>query len=251
MLLKHGFLPVPYTCSIGDVDVVCALDVGRIGPNESVTAFAVAITKSGQLWGTTPKGEPQKGETISEDAIRRTIKGIIRRNELVNDELPARILMMRDGNTPRRELERIQKIIAEYRELGVDICWISVRKSGCPRLLNFDGDRVVNKLPLKGHWMRYGERSAWIWTTGDPELKEGRPGIPQGSAFTIEVNFENDPLSIGETASLLIAHAHASQMQPWNSTRLPFVHHLADKMAKAMANGWIPLDQNGNRFSAA
>lgn len=251
MLLKMGFLPVPYSCDVGDVDVVCAIDVGRIGPNESVTAFAVSITKSGQLWGTTPKGEPQTGETISEDAIRRTIKGIVAKHKKVNSCLPRRILMMRDGNTPRKELKRIQQIVSEYRELGVDICWVSVRKSGAPRLLNFEGNKVVDQLPTKGHWLQYGERSAWMWTTGSPELKEGRPGIPQGSGFTLEVNFQNNPLSVEQTAQLLIAHAHASQMQPWNSTRLPFVHHLADKMAKAMANGEIPLDQNGERFSAA
>lgn len=251
MLLKLGFLPVPYKCSIGDVDIVSALDVGRIGPNESVTAFAVSITKTGQLWGTTPKGEPQTGETISEDAIRRTIKSIIKRNRKENDCLPQRILVMRDGNTPNKELHRVQKIISEYREIGVDICWLSVRKSGAPRLLNFENNKVVEELPEKGHWMQYGKRSAWIWSTGSPELKSGRPGIPQGSSFTIEVNFENNPLSLESTSQLLIAHAHASQSQPWNSTRLPFVHHLADAMAKAMANGEIPLDQNGTGFSAA
>jgi hypothetical protein len=251
MLLKHGFLPVPYSCSVGDVDVVCALDVGRIGPNESVTAFAVSITKTGQLWGTTPKGEPQTGETISEDAIRRTIKGIIHRNKSENNELPSRILMMRDGNTPRKELKSVKKIVSEYAEMGIDICWISVRKSGVPRLLNFIDDKVVNELPLKGHWMAYDTNSAWMWTTGAPELKQARPGIPQGSSFTIECDFSDNPLSIELTAKLLICHAHASQMQPWNSTRLPFVHHLSDKMAKSMANGEIPLDQNGNRFSAA
>jgi len=251
MLLKHGFLPVPYTCSIGNVDVVCALDVGRIGPNKSVTAFAVSITRTGQLWGTTPKGEPQTGETISEDAIRRTIKGIIKRNQIENESTPSRILVIRDGNTPRRELESIRKIALEYNDLDVDICWVSVRKSGAPRLLNFVDGKVVNELPVKGHWLSYGERSAWIWTTGSPELKEGRPGIPQGSAFTIEINFQDNPLAIEEVSQLMISHAHASQMTPWSSTRLPFVHHLADKMAKAMANSEIPLNQNGRKFTAA
>ena len=158
---------------------------------------------------------------------------------------------MRDGNTPNKELHRVQKIISEYRGMGVDICWLSVRKSGAPRLLNFENNKVVEELPKKGHWMQYGKRSAWIWSTGSPELKSGRPGIPQGSSFTIEANFENNPLSLESTSQLLIAHAHASQSQPWNSTRLPFVHHLADAMAKAMANGEIPLDQNGTGFSAA
>ena len=95
---------------------------------------------------------------------------------------------MRDGNTPRRELKRIQKIALEYNELGVDICWISVRKSGAPRLLNFVDGNVIDELPLKGHWMSYGEKSAWIWTTGSPELKEGRRN-------TSRFKFHGDKLS--------------------------------------------------------
>jgi len=250
MLLKHGILPVPYTCEIGDIDIISAIDVGRVGANESVTAFAVAITRSGKLWGATPKAEPQKGESISDSAIRRTIKSLIARFEQYEGRMPKRILIMRDGNTPKRELMRLRKIVNEYREMGVDVCWISVRKSGAPRLLNFDDGGIVDELPTKGNWLGYSERSAWIWTTGAPELRPGRPGIPQGSAFTIELNYYENPLSLEDASTLLISHAHASQSQPWNSTRLPFVHHLADKMAKAMANGVIPLDQNGHRLSA-
>ena len=251
MLIKHGFLPVPYCCSIGEIDVISALDVGRLAPNESVTAFAVSITKSGKLWGTTPKAEPQRGENISEQAIRRTIRGLISRHEEKEGVRPRRILILRDGNTPRQELRRLNRIVAEYRDIGVDICWVSVRKTGSPRLLNFDeASRVSDEIPMKGHWMQYGSNSAWIWTTGSPELQPGRPGIPQGAGFTIEINFHSASLSVEEVASLLIVHAHAGQTNPWNSTRLPFVHHLADKMAKAMANGEIPLDQNGVRFSA-
>ena len=59
----------------------------------------------------------------------------------------------------------------------------------------------------------------------------------------MEINFQENPLTIEQASQLMISHAHVSQMTPWSSTRLPFVHHLADKMAKAMANGEIPLEQ--------
>ena len=251
MLLKHGILPVPYTCSVGDVDLISGIDVGRVKANRSVAAVAVSISKSGILWGTTPRAEPQTGETISESALRRTFKEMISKYHHYEGMDPSRILVLRDGNTPPKEMRALEKIIAEYQtELRVDICWITIRKTGCPRLLLFDGKDVLDKLPTKGYWMRWSDESAWIWTTGEPNLAPGRPGIPQGINFTIKSNFELNPLSIEDAAKLLTCQAHASQSQPFNSTRLPFVMHLADKQAKAMANEEIPLDPDSNRFSA-
>ena len=251
ILLKLGILPVPFSCTVGDIDVIVSLDVGRIGPNESVAACAVSITNSGRLWGTTPKAEPQKGENISVNALRRTVSKLIQQYEHHEGSKPRRILFIRDGNTPNKELRAMESIIEDYREsLGIDICWVSYRKSGTPRLLIFDGKEVMDEIPTKGHWLSLSNSSAWVWTTGAPHLQPGRPGIPQGAGFTIENNFASNPLSLEETAQLMISHCHASQTQPWNSTRLPFVLHLADKMAKAMVNGEIPLNQNGDRFSA-
>jgi len=233
MLLKHGILPVPFSCDIGDVDVVSALDVGRDGPNKSVTAFAVSITSEGKLWGTAPRAEPQRGENISEAALRRMIAKLKRQIESNLNSQSSRVLIIRDGNTPDEERAIMGQIVEEYRGRGLDICWISLRKTGVPRLLNFNGKKVVDDLPEKGHWLQTGDSSAWLWSTGSP--MRSIPGIPQGMGFDIEFNFGSNPLSVEDASRLLIAHSHASQITPWSSTRLPFVHHLADKMAKAMA----------------
>jgi len=248
MLLKHGILPVPYSCNIGDIDIIAALDIGRIGSNKSVAAIAVSMTKEGILWGTNPKSEPQRGETMSSEVLYRTFSKLIREYEEKVGKKPKKIMIIRDGNTPKQEKISIKKIIKEYSSLEVEVCWISLRKSGAPRLLNFENNKIIDDIPNKGHWMSNGFNSAWIWPTGSPMQI---PGIPQSLGFDIEFNFEKNPIKIGDAARLLIAHAHASQITPWSSTRLPFVHHLSDKMAKAMINGQIPLDQNGNKFSAA
>lgn len=251
MLLKCGFLPVPYVCECGDVDIVCGIDIGRQGPNRSIAAVAVSITRDGKLWGTTPEGTPQTGETIGPDALRNILGGIVGRFNSVAKKSSGRIVILRDGNTPQHELQDALQILNEYREIGIDICWISVLKSGTPRLLKFSDSKLVNEIPEKGHWMPLNETEAWFWSTGKPELKEGRPGIPQGALMRIESNFAERPLELSECATLLIAQAHASQSQPWNSTRLPFVHHLADKMAKSMGEGSIPLSLKNDRFPAA
>jgi len=253
ILLKHGILPVPYVCSIGDIDLISGIDVGRITRNRSVAAVAVSITKSGHLWGTTPSGEPQTGETISEPSLRRMFQKLVSDYKSKEAENPKRILFVRDGNTPPSERDSMLKVIQEYRdEMGIDFCWVSVRKQGCPRLLKFDeNEQIVDDLPNKGHWISWSDDSAWIWPTGSPNLKVGMPGIPQGINFTITENFVTNPLSIDEISKLLICHSHASQSQPYNSTRLPFVMHLADRQAKAMGNEEIPVDSGSMRFSAA
>ena len=251
MLLKCGFLPVPYACEFGDVDIVCGIDIGRQGPNRSIAAVAVSITRDGKLWGTTPEGTPQTGETIGPGALRNILAGITGRFSSDAKKSNCRIVILRDGNTPVHELQDALQILGEYREIGIDICWISVLKSGTPRLLKFYNSKLVNEIPEKGHWMPINPTEAWFWSTGKPELKEGRPGIPQGALMRIESNFAERPLELSECATLLIAHAHASQSQPWNSTRLPFVHHLADKMAKSMGEGSIPLSLKNDRFPAA
>ena len=252
MLLKHGILPVPYTCSIGDIDMISGIDVGRIKRNRSVAAVAISITKSGHLWGTTPSAEPQTGETISETSLRRMFSKMINDYEIKEQTKPSRLLLIRDGNTPPSEQMSLEKIINEYRqETEIDICWISIRKQGCPRLLIFENGQVKNEIPSKGYWLNWSDESAWIWTTGSPNLNLGLPGIPSGINFTIIENFAKNRLSIEDASKLLICHSHASQSQPYNSTRLPFVMHLADKQAKAMGNEEIPLNPNSNRFSAA
>ena len=251
MLLKCGFLPVPYVCEHGDVDIVCGIDIGRQGPNRSIAAVAVSITRDGKLWGTTPEGTPQTGETIRPDALRNIIGGIVERFQSSATKSYGRIVILRDGKTPDYELQDAIEIITEYRGIGIDISWISVLKSGNPRLLSFSNSDLVDEIPEKGHWMPISSTEAWFWSTGRPELKEGRPGIPQGTLMRIEANFAEKPLKLSEFATLLIAHAHASQSQPWNSTRLPFVLDLADKMAKSMGEGSIPLSINKDWFPAA
>lgn len=252
MLMKHGFLPVPHYCDIGDIDMITGIDVGRIRRNRSVAAVAISITKSGYLWGTTPSPEPQTGETISEESLRRMFKKMIRDYRTNEGVFPKRLLILRDGNTPPSEHRNLKKIIQEYRlESKIDICWISIRKSGCPRLLLFDEMDVIDQLPTKGHYLPWSTDSAWIWTTGYPNLTPGSPGIPSGINFTILENFSNQALTIIEASKLLICQSHSSQSQPYNSTRLPFVLHLADRQAKAMGNEQIPLDSTSRRFSAA
>jgi len=252
LLLKHGILPVPYVCDIGEIDLISGIDVGRIQRNRSVAAVAVSITKSGHLWGTTPSGEPQTGETISESSLRRMFNKMIQDYLSKEGEPPSRILFVRDGNTPPAERKSMLKVINEYREeMNVDFCWVSVRKQGCPRLLMFNGNEVVDELPKKGHWLSWSEDSAWIWPTGSPNLKVGLPGVPVGINFTVTENFSDNPLSIDDISKLLICHSHASQSQPYNSTRLPFVMHLADRQAKSIGNEETPIDPSSMRFSAA
>ena len=152
------------------------------------------------------------------------------------------------GNSSSKELESVNDITKELLLLGIDIAWVTIQKSGTPRLLSYSDKKILDQLPPSESFLVTSENSGWCWTTGGPT---GRfPGIPRGFSFRLEQNFDEKPLMMDELSSILIAQAKASQINPYANTRLPFTLHLADKMAKALIRGAIPPDYSGVGFPA-
>ena len=174
-------------------------------------------------------------------------KQITRYADLVGRR-PSRIVILRDGNSSIQELDDVDSICNEWLKLGVDIAWITLQKSGSPRLLVYMDEEVIDELPNAQSYLIADESTAWCWTTGG---KVGRfPGIPRGFSFRVERNYESRPLDMDQWCRTLIAQSRTSQVNPYANTRLPFTLHLADKMAKALIRGTIPPDYSGNGFPA-
>ena len=248
LMMKFGRLPVPYNIELGKIDLVVGVDIGRMGRNRSRPAMAVSIDKFANMYGGSVSSEPQPGEEMSNRTLRDLINNQVLRYEELTGSNPNRVLFIRDGNSSNQELDDVQEICEEWLEIGVDIAWITLQKSGSPRLLLFEGGEVIDKLPEPQSYLVTGERSAWCWTTGGPV---GRfPGIPRGFSFRLERNFCSNRLSIDDWCKVLIAQARTSQVNPYANTRLPFTLHLADKMAKALIRGAIPPDYSGDGFPA-
>ena len=252
ILIKMGIMPVPWSTNLGEIDIMAGIDIGRRGRNQSFPALAVAMSKHGKLWGTSSMMEPQLGEAIAEESLFDLLHQMVHDYELETGSKPRRILLLRDGNTPASEFDGFRKIANEMLEEGVDISWVTVPKQGAPRLLQFNDNGSVDDsiLPQKGNWLKTGDDSGVIWTTGAGDLKPGDVGVPVGLRFEVLQQFSSDPMTTQQVAALLTIHAHASQASPFRSTRLPFPLHLADKLAKAVVRRSIPPEIKGNRFPA-
>ena len=248
LLMKFGRLPVPYKIDLGQIDLVVGVDIGRMGRHRSRPAMAVSIDKFGNMYGGSVSSEPQPGEEMSNRTLRDLINNQVNRYEQLTEKNPNRVLFIRDGNSSSQELEDMQTICDEWLKIGVDVAWITLQKTGSPRLLLFEDGEVVDKLPESQCYLVAGGNSAWCWTTGG---SVGRfPGIPRGFSFRLERNFSSQPLTIDDWCRVLIAQAKTSQVNPYANTRLPFTLHLADKMAKALIRGSIPPDYSGDGFPA-
>ena len=77
-----------------------------------------------------------------------------------------KIMILRDGLSSTSELETVEIIANEYISIGVDILWVTIQKTGVPRLLNYDGDTVSDVLPIARSFLVTSDSSAWCWTTG-------------------------------------------------------------------------------------
>ena len=248
LLLKFGRLPVPFTIELGKVDMTIGVDIGRSGTNKSRPAMAVAIDKFGYMWGGSVSSEPQPGEEMSDRTVRDLFDNQIHNYKNRTSEYPNRILVLRDGNSSKKELQSVKVVREELQELGIDVAWVTIQKSGTPRLLSYDSTEVLDQLPPSESFLITSENTGWCWTTGGPA---GRfPGIPRGFSFRVEQNFANEPADMAEVGKILIAQAKTSQVNPYSNTRLPFTLHLADKMAKALIRGAIPPDYSGDGFPA-
>lgn len=248
MMLKFGRLPVPFKIDIGDIDLVVGVDIGRMGRNKSRPAMAVSLDRLGNMYGGSVSSEPQPGEEMSNRTLRDLIENQVNRYEDLAESRPRKVLIIRDGNSSNQEVKDMQLICDEWLNLGVDIAWITLQKSGTPRLLLFEDGDIIDQLPEAQCYMITGDKTGWCWTTGGPV---GRfPGIPRGFSFRLERNFSSDALTIDEWSRVLIAQAKTSQVNPYSNTKLPFTLHLADKMAKALIRGAIPPDYSGDGFPA-
>jgi len=248
LLLKFGRLPVPFTIIGGDIDLTVGVDIGRLGRNKSRPAMAVSIDRFGAVWGGNISSEPQPGEEMSERTVRDLFKNQITKYESETGTTPKRIMVLRDGFSSMSELETVKLISSEYILIGIDILWVTIQKTGVPRLLNYDEYSVSDVLPIARSFMVTSDSSAWCWTTG--KGAGSFPGIPRGFGFKVEKNFNQNPVAMDLLSSILISQAKTSQVNPYSNTRLPFTLHLADKMAKALARGAIPPNYSGKGFPA-
>lgn len=202
-------------------EIVIGFDAGTNG-NLYYGTSAFAILANGQSLGwELPEAQP--GEKISSAAIIRTVTNIITRFQRIENRLPRRVLLLRDGIV---QCEEFDDVVANLLDNQIAVDLLGVRKSGAGRMAI---------LPDKSEFLIDALPGTAILSTDDKTFcivtSEAKAG---GSARPLKVvrDFGDAPL---ETLAKQIDRL--SMLNPASAyaySRLPYVIHFADKMAKSI-----------------
>lgn len=202
-------------------EIVIGFDAGTNG-NLHYGTSAFAILANGQSLGW-ELPEAQSGEKISSDAIIRTVTNIITRFQKTENRLPRRILILRDGIVQCEEFEDVVEALLK-NQIAVDL--LSVRKSGAGRMaiLPHQSESLIDALPGTAI-LSTDDKTFCIVTS---EAKSG------GSARPLKVfrDFGDAPLEI--LAKQVDRLSMLNPASAYAYSRLPYVIHFADKMAKSV-----------------
>lgn len=223
LLLKAKWQPVGLEPLQDDyaAEIVIGFDAGTNG-NLYYGTSAFAILANGQSLGwELPEAQP--GEKISSAAIIRTVTNIVTRFQRIENRLPRRILILRDGIVQCEEFDDVVAALLA-NQIAVDL--LGVRKSGAGRMaiLPAESESLIDALPGTAI-LSTDDKTFCIVTS---EAKAG------GSARPLKVvrDFGDAPL---ETLAKQIDRL--SMLNPASAyaySRLPYVIHFADKMAKSI-----------------
>jgi hypothetical protein len=197
---------------------------------------AFAILANGQSLGwELPEAQP--GEKLSGQAVWRTVRSIVNRFYTMENRLPQRIMLLRDGIVQADEFKDTVDALLE-ENIAVDL--LSVRKSGAGRMAI---------LPYQSEFLKDASPGTAILSADGKTFRivtsEAKAG---GSARPLQVirDYGDAPLEI-----LACQIDRLSMLNPASAyaySRLPYVLHFADKMAKTVQNlGGISILQGVDR----
>ncbi|QUW04140.1 argonaute PAZ domain-containing protein [Chloracidobacterium validum] len=245
LLCKAGWQPV----KLGGVNLpdMAELIIGfDVGSNQGLFygASAFAVLTDGQSLGW-ELPSIQMGETFPDEAVWQVVSNLLFKFRESRGAYPKKLLLMRDGLVQRGEFE---KTISELGKMKIAVDIIGVRKSGASRM----GKKVSTQAGKEtycdadiGTVVFRQEEKSFTLITSQPIKSENRT---IGSARPLKVVHE-----YGDTSLELLALQtyHLSQLHPasgFQSCRLPWVLHLADRSSKEFQRiGQISILHNIDR----
>ncbi|MGK7897751.1 MAG: argonaute PAZ domain-containing protein [Xenococcus sp. (in: cyanobacteria)] len=221
LLLKAKWQPVSLV-SIQDpeaAEIVIGFDAGKNSSMYYGTS-AFAILGDGQSLGwEIPEAQP--GEKLSGQAVLRTILNIISRFQKIQNRLPKRILLLRDGLIQEDEFE---EAIGTLEHDGIAVDLLGIRKSGAGRMAILPYQSEILKDPQPGTVILSQDGETFRIVTS-----EARAG---GAVRPLQVkrDYGNAPLEL--LAQQVDRLCMLNPGSGYAFSRLPYVIHFADKMAK-------------------
>ncbi|WP_030007227.1 argonaute PAZ domain-containing protein [Picosynechococcus sp. NKBG042902] len=203
-------------------DLVIGFDAGR-NDTLSYGTSSFAVLASGQTLGW-ELPEAQKAEKLNHEHVKLSVRKIIGQfQNLMNGELPKRILLMRDGLIQANEFD---SLLSELKEERIAYDLISVRKSGAGRMaqlqLRDENQPTYIDVP-RGTVVFSGEHKLKIVTS---EAKAG------GSARPLSIIREAGSTPIKDIAEQVFVLTLLHPTSAAFPSRLPMPLHYADKLAK-------------------
>ena len=223
LLLKAKWQPVGLEALQNEyaAEVVIGFDAGTNRQMYYGTS-AFAILSNGQNLGwELPEAQP--GEKLSGQAVWRTVSNIITQFQTIENRLPKRILLLRDGIVQADEFE---DTVAELTKENIAVDLLGVRKSGAGRMAIVPYQSETWKDALPGTAILSSDGNTFRIVTS--EAKAG------GSARPLQVirDYGNAPLEI--LARQIDRLCMLNPASAYAYSRLPYVIHCADKMAKTV-----------------
>jgi argonaute-like protein implicated in RNA metabolism and viral defense len=174
----------------------------------------------------------QSGETFDEDDVANVIKHVLDIFAEEEGRPPRHVVIHRDGKF-YMDIEDLISRLEKARDLIQRIDLVEIRKSGNPRIAEYDESNSRFKIADKGiaFHVHNGEHS-YLTTTGG---KEGSPGTPRPLQI-VKRHGSTDLDTLAEQAYWL-SEAHVGSIS--RSTRLPITTYYADKCADFAMKGFL------------
>ena len=204
-------------------EIVIGFDAGtNVNLYYGTSAFAILANGQNLGW---ELPEAQPGEKISSEAIIRTVTNIVSRFQRIENRLPYRVLILRDGIVQCEEFDDVVAALLD-NQIAVDL--LGVRKSGAGRMaiLPYQSESLIDVLP--GTAILSTDNKTFHIVTS--EAKAG------GSARPLKVfrDFGDAPLEV--LAKQVDRLSMLNPASAYAYSRLPYPIHFADKMAKTVKN---------------
>lgn len=202
-------------------EIVIGFDAGT-NRNLYYGTSAFAILANGQSLGwELPEAQP--GEKLNGQAVLRTVANIINRFQRIENRLPKRVLLLRDGFVQCDEFEETVAVLFK-ENIAVDL--LGIRKSGAGRMaiLSYQSKHLIDAKP----------GTAILSKDGNTFRIVTSQAIAGGSARPLQVVRDSGDAPLETLAKQVDRLCLLNPASGYSFSRLPYVIHFADKMAKTV-----------------
>ena len=220
LLVKAKWLPVglePLQDNYA-AEIVIGFDAGT---NRSLYygTSAFAILANGQSLGwELPEAQP--GEKLSVQAVLNTVANIITRFQRIENRLPRRVLLLRDGLV---QCDEFEETVCALQRNNIAVDLLGVRKSGAGRMaVKNEFGELIDAAPGTAILAKNGD----VFRIVTSKAKAG------GSARPLQVFRDRGDASLEVLAHQVDRLCMLNPASGFFPSRLPYVIHFADKMAK-------------------